>query len=672
MASDDIQYIKGIGEKRAEFFRKLGINTACALLRFYPRDYRDYKNTVKLFDALPDSVCAVKCKIVSDIKEHKIRNNMTVFSFYASDGTGLLCVKIFNNKYAAQKLSYGKVCIFYGKITGNGSDRAMSSPEIVDEADARITPIYSLTAGLYQSNVRKAVKSAFGFMPPEIIPDAVRRRLMLCDIDFAIRQIHFPDNFQSLETAKRRLIFEELFLFRIGVNVLRQRNSSSAGMRLERLYEDEFQSLLPFTLTDSQTNVIRECAEDMLSGKQMNRLVQGDVGSGKTAIAAALMYSAAKSGMQCVMMAPTEILAEQHFRTVSKFFENSGIRVVLLTGAVKKSEKQKIKEALKSGEADIVIGTQALIRGDVEFSKLGLVVADEQHRFGVAQRAALLSKGERPHMLVMSATPIPRTLALILYGDLDISTVDSRPSGRQPISTYAVKTSYRERIYNFIKKNLDEGRQAYIVCPLVEENDTDITPAQQYFEKLSKGEFSGYKTGLLHGKMKPSGKDEIMRAFLSGDIQLLVSTTVIEVGVDVPNANIIVIENAERFGLSQLHQLRGRVGRGEHKSHCILVTDAENKEAKLRCETMCKTNDGFKISEQDLKLRGPGDFMGHRQHGLPEFRIADLNCDMEELKLAGKAAEWVLSRDPGLSAPENAELRKEVLELFYKRQNELN
>ncbi len=674
MASREIQYVKSIGEKRAELFKKLGIDTAYALLRFYPRAYKDFKNTVKLFDAIPETVVAVKCRIVSKIHHYKTKNNLEIYSFSAADDSGLLQVKIFNNKYAAEGLKEGKTYIFYGKISGNFSDRQMTSPEIIEPDKAGIIPVYNLTAGLKQGNIRNAVKAAMEFMPPELIPDIIRRKYALCDINFAIRNIHFPTDYESLEAARKRLVFEELFLFRMGVSIMRSSNKIRNGMSLNSFYFEEFKNLLPFTLTDSQNKVVLECFEDMKTGRQMNRLVQGDVGSGKTAVAAAVMHTAAKNGMQCVMMAPTEILAEQHLKTILGFLGNTGLKIELLTSSVKKSQKQKIKEALKSGEINIVIGTQALIQDDVEFYNLGLVVTDEQHRFGVNQRGKLASKGASPHILVMSATPIPRTLALILYGDLDISTINVLPKGRKPISTYAVGKGYRPRIHNFIKKNITDGRQAYIVCPLVEEgeNDNDMKAAESYFEELKNGAFKGYNVGLLHGKQKPQEKETVMRAFKDGEIQLLVATTVIEVGVDVPNATVMVIENAERFGLSQLHQLRGRVGRGEHESHCILVSDSKGEETKLRLNTMCKTTDGFKISEQDLKLRGPGDFMGNRQHGLPDFRMADLSCDMRELEAAGKAAAYVIDKDPNLSAPENMALREEIKELFFKKRNEMN
>lgn len=671
MASRDIQYLKGIGEVRAELFRKLGISTVYALLRYYPRDYRDYSKITEIYNALPDSVVAVKAKVITDVDEQHIRKNMVLYKFAAADDTGLITVTLFNSKYQAASIKKGKTYIFYGKITGNGGSRAMSSPEFISEDKAGITPIYPTTAGLYQTNIRNAQKNALEFIPEDPIPDYIKSKYRLCDLDFALRNIHFPKNNQSLEVARRRLVFEELLIFRTGISALKTKNSKASGAKLEKSYIDEFQKLLPFTLTDAQVKSINECVSDMMSGKQMNRLVQGDVGSGKTAIATALMHSAALSKMQSAMMAPTEILAEQHYATVSNLLKDTGINVRLLVGSTKKREKDLIKAELKNGTADIVIGTQALIQGDVEFNNLSLVVTDEQHRFGVSQRATLAAKGKNPHILVMSATPIPRTLALILYGDLDLSVVASLPRGRQPIETYSVNSSLRSRVYGYIKKHIENGNQGYIVCPLVEEGEGSGVAATAYYEELKNGEFKGYSLGLLHGKQKADEKEATMRAFSNGKIQLLVATTVIEVGVDVPNATIMVIENAERFGLSQLHQLRGRVGRGKDKSSCILVTDIKDPKRNERLNTMCKTTDGFKIADADLKLRGPGDFLGNRQHGLPQFRIADLTSDMRVLEEAGNAANEILSRDPTLQRFEHKGMRSEVAELM-KRANTMN
>ncbi len=666
----DIQYIKGVGEKRAADFKKLSVYTVEDLLRYYPRDYVDYSNIKELYSAICGSTCAVKCRIVTPISEQYIRKNMTVYKFAATDETALLQVTIFNNRFLADKLKRGETYIFYGKILGMAGCREMTSPEIVAVDNAAITPIYSTTAGLYQSNIRKVVKNALEFIPVDPIPGNILKERGLCDLKYALENIHFPKSMEALEKARERLIFEELFLFRIGIARLKSGNQKRSGIRLQNLYLEDFQKALPFTLTDSQTSAITECAKDMMSARQMNRLLQGDVGSGKTAVAAALMHSAALNGMQSALMAPTEILAEQHYKTLKSMFHNTDIRVELLIGSTTKKNKETIKAAISRGEVQVVVGTQALIQGDVDFQKLGLVVTDEQHRFGVMQRAALADKGTAPHVLVMSATPIPRTLALILYGELDISVLAAPPRGRKPIKTYRVETGMRPRIYNFIKKHINDGHSAYIVCPLVEEGESDIAPAKEYYEKLKNGEFSDYSIGLLHGKLKPKEKEQAMRAFLEGKTRLLVATTVVEVGVDVPNATVMVIENAERFGLSQLHQLRGRVGRGSEESYCVLISDAKGDEATRRFKIMCATTDGFKIADEDLKLRGPGDFLGNRQHGLPLFKIADLTTDMDVLREAGKAAEVVLKSDFVLEKEEHKALRLELGNMF--RNNTVN
>ncbi len=666
----DIQYIKGVGEKRAADFKKLGVSTVEDLLRYYPRGYVDYSDIKELYSAVSGSTAAFKCRIVAPVKEQYIRKNMTVYKFAATDDSALLQVTIFNNRFLADKLKLGETYIFYGKIGGMAGLREMISPEIVSTESAAITPIYPTTAGLYQSNIRKVVKNALEFIPADPIPQYVLDKFGLCDLKFALRNIHFPKNNESLQMAKKRLIFEELFLFRIGIAKLKSGNKKRSGIKMERLYLKDFAAALPFTLTDSQTAAIRECAADMMSARQMNRLLEGDVGSGKTAVAAALMHSAALNGMQSALMAPTEILAEQHYNTLKSMYENTDIKVALLIGSTKKSEKTAIKSAIESGEIQVVVGTQALIQGDVNFCRLGLVVTDEQHRFGVMQRAALADKGAAPHVLVMSATPIPRTLALILYGELDISILSAPPRGRKPIKTYRVNSDMRPRLYNFIKKHIAEGHSAYIVCPLVEEGENDIAPAKEYYLKLKTEDFIGYNVGLLHGKLKPKEKEEAMRSFMSGETKLLVATTVVEVGVDVPEATVMIIENAERFGLSQLHQLRGRVGRGSAQSFCILVSDAKGEEATRRFGVMCETTDGFRIADEDLKLRGPGDFLGNRQHGLPLFKIADLTTDMEVLKEAGRAAELVLGNDFPLEKEEHKALRRELGNMF--RSNTIN
>ena len=667
-ASTDIQFLKGVGEKRAVVLKHKGIDTIGALLRFYPRAYLDWTNITPIEDCVfYENVC-VRAKIITPIEENKKRAGMTIYRFMVEDYSGQMTVTLFNQRFLAQKLRVDREYLFYGKMDGGFIYKQMSSPIIMESGFMGIEPIYPASQTLSSKTVEKLVKTALNSVElPDILPESVRERNNLCDMKFAIQNIHFPKTKESLERAKKRLVFEELFVLQAGLSFLKKHSRGKAGCRIDKTYFEQFQSAIPFELTGAQKRVAEECFCDMASGRPMNRLVQGDVGSGKTAVAAALCFSMAKNGFQSALMAPTEILAEQHYNTLLGFTEKTGIRCALLTGSVTKKEKGIIKAALKAGEIDVIVGTHALLVDDVEFKDLGLVVTDEQHRFGVAQRGKLSSKGENPHTLVMSATPIPRTLGLIIYGDLDISIIDEYPKGRQKIDTYCVDSSYRKRIYNYIKKFLDEGRQGYIVCPLVEENETiDITPATEYYEKLSSDEFKNYSLGLLHGKMKPAEKEKVMRRFAEGEIQLLIATTVIEVGIDVPNAVVMVIENAERFGLSQLHQLRGRIGRGKFKSSCTLISDNKSEDTQKRLSIIKNTNDGFKIADADLELRGPGDFLGHRQHGLPDMRIADIFADRQVLKQAGNEVAILLKDDPSLKKPENAELRGEIAALYRK------
>lgn len=661
----DIRYIKGVGEKRAKLFEQLGVKDADALLRYYPRSYQDWSSPQTIAAAPHDVPCCIKAKIISPVKEQYVRKNMTIFKFMASDDQSILSVTIFNNKFLANSLIIGYEYLFYGRADGNVNEKTMSSPEIRKAGYQKIRPVYSATSGLSSNIIEKIITEVLVSTEiPEILPQWMINKCNLCSRTFAIHNIHFPANSDALLKARWRLIFEELFVLQLGLLSKKARNNVVSSSVIVNDFTEEFWDKLPFTPTDSQKRVTAECISDMMSGKPMSRLIQGDVGSGKTAVASALIYCAVKNGMQAAFMAPTEILAEQHYKTLSAFFDSYAINIENLTGAVTKSNKNKIKERILNGETDVVIGTHALIQDDVQFNNLGLVVTDEQHRFGVAQRTLLQSKGNNPHIMVMSATPIPRTLSLVIFGDLDISTIDVLPKGRQKIETYAVHSNLHERVYNFIKKQINEGRQAYIVCPLVEEGETDLVPAEEYAKQLSENQFKDYTVGLLHGKMKPKQKDEVMRQFACGEIQLLVATTVIEVGIDVPNAVVMVVENAERFGLSQLHQLRGRIGRGLYKSTCILISDAQNNETAERLQIMCSTGDGFKIAEYDLKSRGPGDFLGKRQHGLPELKIADLATDMYALRSSSEAVKHILESDPELSLPENKPLADEVTRMF--------
>ena len=668
-ASTDIRFLKGVGEKRAELLRKKGIDTVGALLRFYPRAYLDWQNITPISECHEGENVCVRAEITSPVKTANIRRGMTLYKFSAADDSGVIEVTLFNRKYLAENLREGRSYLFYGKLGYGITLRQMSSPEIMPAEYMGIEPVYAASEGLSSKTIEKIMKNALVYTDSmqDAIPDGIRKKNGLCDFKTALKSIHFPLERQALESAKRRLVFEELFVLQTGLLFLKRRRRALAGCTVKENLLDEFKKTLSFKLTGAQERVINECLSDMMSPRPMNRLIQGDVGSGKTAVAAALMYISAGNGFQSALMAPTELLAEQHFKTLCKITENSGIKCALLTGSLTKKQKDEVKAGLKSGEIKVAVGTHALLTDDVEFESLGLVVTDEQHRFGVGQRGRLSSKGNNPHTLVMSATPIPRTLGLIIYGDLDISIIDEYPAGRQRIATYCVDSSYNARVYNYIKKFIAEGRQAYIVCPLVDENEAlGIKSASEYYEELSENQFKGYTVGLLHGKMKPKDKESVMRRFAAGEIQLLISTTVIEVGIDVPNAALMVIENAERFGLSQLHQLRGRIGRGEYSSACILISDVKSGDTKRRLDVIKNNTDGFKIADEDLKLRGPGDFLGSRQHGLPDMKIADIFADRETLHSAGKEAEELLRRDPMLHDAENAGLRSEITELFRR------
>ncbi len=669
-ASTDIQYLKGVGEKRAVVLKSKGIDTVGALLRYYPRNYIDWTDIKEISSApLFENVC-IKAKVIS-IESSKKRSGIVAYNIVCEDSSSQMTAVLWGQKYLAESMRVGREYLFYGKLLGGFLFRQMSSPKIVPVSNNGIEPIYKASKDMSSKQIKNLIRTAVKEVRlAEVIPEDIRIRNELCSIDYAIENIHFPSCKEAFLRAQKRLVFEELFVLRTGLSLLKNRSGKKSGFVIEKGFLADFKALLPFEITAAQERVIKECMRDMFSGTPMNRLVQGDVGSGKTVIAAALMFASSKNGFQSSLMAPTEILAIQHYKTLVSLTENTGIRCALLTSSIKKKEKDLIKQALKNGEIDVVVGTHALLNHDVEFKKLGLVVTDEEHRFGVNQRGALSSKGENPHTLVMSATPIPGTLALILYGDLDISVVDEYPSGRQKVDTYLVDSSYRERVYNYyIEKFLNDGRQGYIVCPLVDEGtEVDITSATEYYVNLKEGQFKNYSVGLLHGKMSSKEKEDVMRQFSEGKIQLLVATTVIEVGIDVPNAVIMVIENAERFGLSQLHQLRGRIGRGEYKSDCILITDNTSEDTAKRLEIIKTTTDGFKIADEDLALRGPGNFLGSRQHGLPPMKIADLFADKEVLELAGKEALALLKTDPELK--ENVPLKEEIVELYKKLNKE--
>ena len=666
----DIKYLKGVGERRAAMLSRLGVSDVNALVRLYPRVYEDWSRIKSINEAHIGEICCIKGIVGSPVRKNLIRKGLTLYKTEITDGSGIMGITIFNSRFAAEKLTEGDGFLFFGRVGGNLYRKEMNSPEIEPAEGAdRIRPIYPQTHGINSKMIEKLVRTALTECRDELvdpIPLWLREKYCLMNLPDSLWNIHFPKSPDYLEEARRRLIFEELLILQLGLEKMRSQTQKNAGAIIERDFSEEYFSHLPFSPTGAQRRAVKEAMRDMMSGRQMNRLLQGDVGSGKTAVAAALVYSAAKNSMQSALMAPTEVLAEQHYKTFLKLFEGCSINVELLTGSDTAAQKRRKKEALKAGEIDLLIGTHAIIQSDVEFKSLALVITDEQHRFGVEQRNALGEKGKNPHLYVMSATPIPRTLALIIYGELDISILDELPPGRQKIETYAVTSELRQRAYNYVKKHLDAGRQGYIICPLVDEgeSDTELASAVKYADELQRGDFRGYTVGLMHGKMKSVDKKKVMESFSNGETQLLVSTTVIEVGVDVPNAVIMVIENAERFGLSQLHQLRGRIGRGQYKSTCILITDAKNDTAQQRMKVMETTTDGFKIADEDLKLRGPGEFFGSRQHGLPEMKIADMLEDRSTLEETQRAAREIIAHDPEFSSPESVALKNEIQRLF--------
>lgn len=665
-----VTYIKGVGPKRAEHYAKLGIETAYDLLCHFPRDYIDYTQQTPIREAPFNEPCVIKAKLIKKLTPAFIRKGLTVFKAVLTDGSDDLTMIIYNAEYLFRTLCDGREYILYGKVGGTAFRREISSPLMIPaDSPDKIQPIYHLTDGITQNTLRQAIHNALDSLGGSIyepMPKELMQRYSLCSLAYAFENIHFPKDDHSLAVAKRRLVFDELFTLRLGMSMLRQKGLTETGCTMRKTELSEYYSSLPFELTGCQLRAISECCNDMCRPYPMNRLVQGDVGSGKTAVAAGAAFFAAKNGYQTALMAPTEILAAQHYDTLRGFLEPLGIRVALLTGSLTPKNKQLLKAAIQNGEYQVIVGTHALVQKTTVFKRLGLVITDEQHRFGVGQRETLAAKGENPHKLVMSATPIPRTLAMMIYGDLDLSVLDELPKGRQKIETYAVTGKLRERAFGFIRDRLKEGRQGYIVCPMIEENDLELKSVTDYAEDLRKNAFSDYSVGLLHGKLPAADKDKVMREFKEHSLDLLVSTTVVEVGVDVPNAVIMLIENADRFGLSQLHQLRGRVGRGQYKSYCILVTDNPTEESVKRLKILSSTSDGFKISEEDLKLRGPGDFFGSRQHGLPKMKIADMSSDTELMLMAKEAADTVTEADPMLSKPENKGL-KELCDRLFAR-----
>ena len=673
----EIKFIKGVGPNRATLLNKLGIFNLKDLITYFPREHEDRgkaKGIAELEDGEEALICAYP---VARMNEIKIRGNLTLCKLIVRDETGTCQITWYNQSYLKNTFKPNERYKFFGKVSKKYGKIEMQSPVYELEGSNRntgkIIPIYPLTYNLSQNTIRKIIESGLSEIDhklEETLPKYLLEKYNLYDYNTAIKQIHFPDNFANFNLAKKRLVFEELFSMQLALLSLKNKYEiKKPGIEFSKDAKmSDVINTLPFKPTKAQLRVLEEIDKDMESSKPMNRLLQGDVGSGKTVVALIAAYKAVKSGYQAVIMAPTAILAAQHLETFEDILKNSGIKCELLISGISKKKKTELLERLENGDIDILIGTHAVLEENVKFNKLGLVVTDEQHRFGVRQRSVIVEKGNNPDVLVMTATPIPRTLALILYGDLDISIIDELPPNRKKIETYAVTKGMEERVNNFIVKNIQEGRQCYVVCPLVEENEEiDAKSVMEIYESYKKQIFPNLRVEYLHGKMKQKEKDAIMDEFKNGKIDILISTTVIEVGVNVPNSNIMIIENAERFGLAQLHQLRGRVGRGEHQSYCILKYQGNSQIIRERMKVISSTNDGFVISEKDLELRGSGEFFGTKQHGIPEFKIANLFEDIAILKQVQGIAMEIIDNDPLLEKDENRLLKKLVEDKFKDR-----
>ena len=668
---DKVTTIKGVGDKKAKLLNNMKVETLDDLLHLFPRKYEDRRDTVYIMEAPYDKEVLIKGKVVTKQLKGNPYNKKTPLRVLVEDSSANLEVLFFNGKYLANYFNVGAEYSFYGKISLNNGRRQMAHPEfhrLGDKDDIRgIIPVYPLTEGMTQATIRKLVGEALPLADEskEWLSDEIVGRYNLCSPSYAIKNIHFPKDERQVKEARYRMVFEELLALQTGLFYIKQGMSQEGeGIAIKDVPLDEFMSRLPFELTSGQQKVWNEIQKDLESSRPMNRLVQGDVGSGKTVVAELAMYKTVKNGFQAVMMAPTELLAKQHFASLKRDFEPLGISVDLLCSSLKAKEKQAVLERLESGNTNILVGTHAIIQPNVKFNSLGLVITDEQHRFGVNQRSLLASKGQNPNVLVMTATPIPRTLAVILYGDLDISIIDTMPVGRKPIKTFLRNEDKRHDIYEFVRKQIKEGRQAYVVAPLIEDSESiDCHSAEDLHEELSIL-YQDLRVGLVHGSMKQEEKDKVMEAFAAGKVDILVSTVVIEVGIDVGNATIMVIENCERFGLAQLHQLRGRVGRSQFQSYCILVCGKESKVANKRNEIMVASNDGFVIAEEDLKLRGPGEIFGTRQHGIPELNISDLVKHVNILEDVKEVAAGIIKDDPSLSKEENTVLKSKVKKIF--------
>lgn len=679
MLKRPISDIKGVGDKRAKLLNKMGIFTLEDLLYYFPRTYED-RSVLKNVSSLEDGeTVGFIGEICSKVTESNIRRNFRIYKAQIRDDTGNITGVWYNQPYIKTTFTAGKKYVFFGKISRKYGAAEVLNPVYEKfemqgmKRTGRIVPIYPLTAGMTSNILRNIIFTAVNSIKGELeeyIPDEILKRYELEDINTSIQNIHFPESVTAFQNARKRMVFEELFIMQVCLLQLKNRYKVySQGTRFNKT--DRTRRLidaLDFKLTSAQIRVWREIENDMSSEKPMNRLLQGDVGSGKTIIAILAILKAVDNGYQAAMMVPTEILANQHFILMRRLLAQFGINIEILSGSCKQSKKAEIIEALKSGRVDVVIGTHAIIQDGVEFDNLGLVITDEQHRFGVRQRSLLCKKANNPDIIVMTATPIPRTLALILYGDLDISIIDEMPPGRMQVNTYVVDDTMRVRIYNFMRKQVNEKRQVYVICVLVDDSDEiSARSVVEHATELSRNVFPDLKVDFIHGKMTPEQKDEIMRRFAQGSIDILVSTTVIEVGINVPNATVMVIENAERFGLSQLHQLRGRVGRGQHQSYCILFNSTPNPLNAERFKVFQQTNDGFIIAEKDLQLRGPGEFFGTKQHGLPDMKIANLYEDIDILKSAQDAAKILLEADPTLSGEQHKLINLKILERFEER-----
>lgn len=678
--TDPVTVLKGIGPTKAKLLAALNIFTLEDLICHFPRAYEDRTRLVPIAKLEVGVPACFKAMVMNTPRTNRIRKGLDITKVQVADLSARLSLTFFNNRFAGEQLQYGKEYIFYGAVSGDFIGYSMTNP-VFESLDSRpvttrrVLPVYPLTAGLSNAAVLKAVRQALAVCDPpaEILPEQVRREFGVLSADRAYYAIHEPASMEEAEMAKRRLIFEEFFVFSAGLALMRASRALKKTAPYTNCDLNPFYDVLPFTPTAAQNQAIAEIAADLQSGAPMNRLIQGDVGSGKTMVAAAAAYLAIQNGKQAALMAPTEILAEQHHASLEKLLSPLGIRTCLLTGSLTPKQKRETRTLIENGKTDLVIGTHALVSDATVFHDLGLVIADEQHRFGVAQRSKLSAKGEDPHLLVMSATPIPRTLALLMYGDLEVSILNELPPGRKPVDTFLVNESFRARINNFIRKHVSEGHQCFVVCPAVDENDAlPLKAATAWAEALQKTVFPDLRILLLHGQMRGSEKEGVMAAFARGEADVLVATTVIEVGVDVPNATLMIIEDADRFGLSQLHQLRGRVGRGKAKSYCILTSQTKNPETRRRMKAFCATTDGFQIAEEDLRLRGPGDFFGNRQSGLPVFRVASLSCDLETLKLAQQAsARWIDTRGTE-DTPEARNLRSRIGALFLRAEGTMN